>query len=220
MRPSEYRSRSLPVHAGLVVEPLRVPEGGELDQVPVSFPVPGQEDEVVVGTLPVSPGAVPPVPGGHVGLHPDDGLDPPLLRRLLEVPGPVHAAVVGEGQGRHLVVGGPLHQVREAVRTVEKGELGVGVEVDERHGRGGPKGRRRAEMDRGDDGREPIGPTMPLTYNGRGWRGRVRRDGRGPPFSPISVPPPGARSPTRRIRVPSPGSPRIRRNPGWSEAGS
>jgi len=65
-------------------------------------------------------GPLPPVAGRHVGLHPDDRLEPLPAGQLLEGPGAVEAAVVREGQGRHLERLGPADQVPEAVRAVEQ----------------------------------------------------------------------------------------------------
>jgi len=124
----------LPVDAGAMVEPLHVPDGGQLDEVPVALEVACEEHEMVVRPLPPRRAPVPPVARRDVRLHPEDRLDPGLARHLLELPRAEHAAVVGERDGGHLELLRPPHQVAEAVGAVEEGVLAVRVEMDERHG--------------------------------------------------------------------------------------
>ncbi len=127
--------QDLPVHPGPHIEPLRVPDGGELDQVPVPLQIPGEKHQMVVGSLSLAcPHPFPSVAGSHVGFHPDDGFDPIFPGGFLEGPGPEEAPVVGEGQGRHLEFLSAADQVRDAVRSVQKGVLRVGMKVDEGHG--------------------------------------------------------------------------------------
>jgi hypothetical protein len=124
----------LAVDARLVVEPLRVSDGGELHQVPVPDEVARQEHQVVVGPVSLAgAGSVAAVSGRDVRFHPDDRLQPFLRRHLVEIPRAEHAAVIGEREPRHLVLFRLAHEVRQAVRAVEEGELGVGVKVDEAH---------------------------------------------------------------------------------------
>ena len=130
----------LAVDARLVVEALQIPDGGELDQVPVPLAVAGEQHEVVVRLLDLAPAhahrlLVPPVAGGHVRLHADDGPDALLLRRLAEGPGPEKAPVVRKGQRRHLELLRLVDEIGETVGAVEEGELRVAVEMDERQGR-------------------------------------------------------------------------------------
>ena len=44
-----------------------------------------------------------------------------------------HVAVVGDGHGRHPQIHGPLHHIPHTGRTVQHGEIGVVVKVNERH---------------------------------------------------------------------------------------
>jgi hypothetical protein len=72
---------------------------------------------------------------GQQRLHPDlgseDRLDAALGAGLGEADRAVEAVMVGEGQGRLPELGCPGHQFLDAATTVEKGEVGVDVEVDE-----------------------------------------------------------------------------------------
>ena len=124
----------LAVDARAGIEPLRVRQRGELHQVPVANNVAGQEDEVVVRLHP-RPGAglEAAVARRHVRFHPDDRLDLRLLRLLLELPGGVQVAVIGDGERRLLELLRALDQVLDAVGAVEEREFGVAVEMDERH---------------------------------------------------------------------------------------
>ena len=75
--------------------------------------------------------------GRLVGLDADDGLDPGLVGRLVEVEDAVHVAVVGDPDRRLAVRHRPGDDVGHPGRTVEHRELGVLVQVGERcaHGR-------------------------------------------------------------------------------------
>src|SRR5690606_37229531 len=69
----------------------------------------------------------------HVGLEAEDGLDALGDALLVELHGPVHVAVVSDGDGR--VVGGdlldPLHQLADARCPVQEAVGGVLVEMGE-----------------------------------------------------------------------------------------
>jgi len=75
--------------------------------------------------------AVLPAPGGHVGLHADDGLDVGSPTGLVESDGTVHSAVVSEGQGRHPEVDSSFCQLSAAAEPVQEGIFAVDVEMDE-----------------------------------------------------------------------------------------
>ncbi len=133
----------LAVDPGLVVEALLLADGAQGHQVPVTLGVGGQDGQVV--GVPVHLGLpVQAAAGRDVGLEAQDRLDPGLPARLVEVDGAVHRAVVRQGQGRHLQLGGPGDHRVDATGAVEQRELRVVVEVDEgiggvwhRRGQGG-----------------------------------------------------------------------------------
>ena len=135
-QPVRVAAQRLAVDPRMVVEALGVPDRRQLHQVAVSLGVARQEHQVVrrLAVLARSR-ALPAVPGGDVRLHADDRLDALPARDLLEVPHAVKAPVVGERQRGHLVLLGLANHVPQAVRAVEQGVLGVGVQVDEGHGK-------------------------------------------------------------------------------------
>ena len=77
---------------------------------------------------------------GDVGLHADDGFDALFPGGFVEGPCAEHAPVVRESEARHLVFFGLVHQVRDAVRSVEERKFGVSMEVNEAHVRRGRMG--------------------------------------------------------------------------------
>jgi len=124
----------LVIEAGLPVEALRVTTRRETHEVAVSREVAGQEHQVrVLGRCVLGALLLPPIAVGHVGLEPDDRLDALLLRLLLELPGAVQIAVVGDGQGRHAQLHAAADQIVDPIGPVEERVLAVAVQVNERH---------------------------------------------------------------------------------------
>ena len=56
---------------------------------------------------------------GDVRLDAHDGLDPAILRGLVELDGAEHHAVVGERQARHALSRGSIHERVDARQAVE-----------------------------------------------------------------------------------------------------
>jgi len=122
----------LPVDAGVVVEAVHIGGGGEADEVPPAGVVPGEHGDVVGGHAASGVAAAFRAgTGGHVHLAAHDGPDPGLLRRPVEGEGPEQVAVVRQGDGAHVPVGGGPDQTVHAGRPVEEREVAVDVEVDE-----------------------------------------------------------------------------------------
>ncbi len=134
----------LPVEPGLVVVALEVGRRGQLHQVAVPLDGLGQQGQVVVELLPtldVAPCVVDSPPPhralvarlpGHVGLGADDRDDPLVAAGLVEVQDPVHVPVVRDAERRLPVGRGGGHEVAHAGRSVQHGELGVGVQMRKR----------------------------------------------------------------------------------------
>ena len=78
---------------------------------------------------------------GDVDLAADDRLDAVLFGLAVELDRAGERAVVGEPDGGHLELGGPLRERRDAAGAVENRVFGVDVEVDE--GRLGHSGGQR-----------------------------------------------------------------------------
>src|SRR6266511_1568070 len=129
-QPRRVRLEQLPVDARLVVVALEEAEARELDQVPVAGVVGREQRHVRIARALHAPVV------RDVDLAADDGLDAGSLRGLEELHCTRHRAVVGERDGRHLELSGPLRQLRNAAGAVEDRVLGVDVQVDEgRRGR-------------------------------------------------------------------------------------
>ena len=138
----------LAVHARLEVEALDARQAGEPEQVVHAGRRLGQHrhvrvragprDVVLTAAAPTDAGAVPPVGAGRqVGLDADDRSDPAVACLAVEVVGPEDVAVVGDRDGRHLLLDGGVQQLTDPGGTVEHGVLGVHVQVHERVGHTG-----------------------------------------------------------------------------------
>jgi hypothetical protein len=93
--------QQLLVHARAVVEALEVRGGDELQEIPVSPLVAGEEGEVVVLLLVLAGLAVEPRARRDVGLDAEDRLDAVGMRCLVEAERAEHHAVIGDRDRRH-----------------------------------------------------------------------------------------------------------------------
>ena len=84
--------------------------------------------------VPAQPGVLHGAVLRHVGLDAQDGLDPLLFALTIEVDNAVHDAVVRDGHGGLPESLGPGHQGGDAGRSVQRGVLGVHVQVHEGNG--------------------------------------------------------------------------------------
>ena len=73
-------------------------------------------------------------PRGHVGLHPDDRLNPCLGGRVVEIDHPEHRAVVGDRHSRHVQFLDAFHQLLDIREAIKQRIFGVDVQVSEGHG--------------------------------------------------------------------------------------
>ena len=117
------------VDARPVVEPLRVSDARQLQQVLVAGEVLGQQDQVICGVGDGRLALVVPAAGGDIGLDPDDRLDPGGLRLGVELDGPEHIAVVRDGHRIHAQLLAPREQRLKLNRPVEQRVLAVQMEV-------------------------------------------------------------------------------------------
>ena len=158
--PLRVPGQQLLVDPRLVVEPLRVAGGDQLDEVVVAGEVLGEEHEVVVG-LPGRAAPLATAAGRDVDLAAEDRLDPPFPRLVVEHHAREQVAVLGDGEGRHAGLLGMLHHFADAACAVEQRVLRVEVEVYEL-GHGLTLDSRMAPVVRpAVDGPERVGP--PLT---------------------------------------------------------
>ena len=128
--------QNLAVHARLVVEPLQMRGGDELDQTLIALPILG-EDGHVVGR-PLVGVALKSALGRDIHLAADDGLDARALGEAVEIYRAVHAAVVGHRQALHAQLAGAVDKRLKAAQPVQHGVFGVYVQMGEHgHSRGG-----------------------------------------------------------------------------------
>ena len=122
----------LPIHAGLVIEPLQVRLRHELDEVLVARAIP-YEDREVVGPLiaAVLRAALAPAPGRHVELAAEDRLDAGLLGGEIEIDRAEEVAVVGERDRRKLELLRLRDELLELGGAIEQAVLGMDVQMDE-----------------------------------------------------------------------------------------
>ena len=119
---------------GAAVEALGVPDGGQPDQIAIPLPIPRQQHQVAVGCrrprglLPSLPG-----PEGEIGLEPENRAYLLGASLLVEGPGCVQVAMVGNGQAVHAQFPDMRHELGEPVGTVQERIFAVGVEMDEGH---------------------------------------------------------------------------------------
>ena len=114
----------------LVVEPVGVAGGHELDEVVVTLGVFRQQHQVVrrfAGAAALGQAAA----GRHVDLAPEDRLHAALARVIVKDHRREHVPVLGHGHRRHLERGRLIEHLVDAAGAVEQRILGVQVQVDE-----------------------------------------------------------------------------------------
>ena len=120
------------INTRVVIEPIQLRRGGDLQQVLVTRLVFGEEKKMIGGT--VEPGiAISHAARRHVGFHANDGFDPGILRRLVKIDHPKHGAVVGDCHGRHVQFLHTLDQLLNVREAIEHGVFRVNVEMGKRH---------------------------------------------------------------------------------------
>src|SRR6476661_9218587 len=125
------------VHPWLVIESFKICFTNQFDQVLIASQVSGQEDEVIVIVV-CQPAVLLGMPTAerHVGFAADDGFDADLFRFAVELDGAEHVAMIGHRHGRLSEGLDLLNQRFNLIGAVEKTELGVQMQVDERSGHG------------------------------------------------------------------------------------
>jgi hypothetical protein len=116
------------IDAGLVIEALQVAGGNEVDEVAIALLVFAEQDQVVIA-IGVGPGFVALL--GNIDLAADDGLDAGGLAGIEELDSAEEVAVIGHGDGGHILLGADFHELGDFASPVKHGVIGVAVEVDE-----------------------------------------------------------------------------------------
>ncbi len=117
------------VHAGLIIESFELRSSGYLEQVVITDVVFSQKGNVVRSPifLGVSLGHA---AGGNVHLGTDDGLYPLFLSCLVKLNGSIHSSMVGDRQGWHAKLLGPVNQMSHPSQAIEQGVFAMHVEVN------------------------------------------------------------------------------------------
>ena len=110
---------------------------GELQQVLEAGAVLGQEGDMVAGLF----GAagvllVVAASGRDVGLDAEDRVDARVLGRFVELQRTVQIAVVGQGQGVHAQLFGPLQEAGDFAGAVQEAIVAMAMQMGERLGHG------------------------------------------------------------------------------------
>jgi hypothetical protein len=119
--------KKLPVHPGPIVEALEMGLGGELKQILIALPVPGQQGEVIGIFIGGSPGAV--LKACKIELAPQDRLYPSLSGSLVKFHRPIHGTVIGDRHAIHPQLFCPGDELRNAAQAIEEAIFGMNVEV-------------------------------------------------------------------------------------------
>lgn len=134
------------IDAGLVVETFEEAGGDEAVEVLVAFLILTEKDEVVVA---IGFGFILVILLGDVEFAADDGVDAFGLGGVVELDGSEEVAMVGHGDGGHLLFGDDVHHLGDFTGSVEEGVIGMAVEMDE--GRVGHRGCARGAPGGGGD---------------------------------------------------------------------
>ena len=110
----------LVIDPGLVVVTFRECDRVELHEMVVAPVIHCQQDKVIVSVALGGGSLVLPVPGVHVELAADDGLDACSLACLVKAQCTVHVSMVGDGKGLHALCLCLLHVLRYWGCSVEK----------------------------------------------------------------------------------------------------
>ena len=141
------------VDARLEIKAFQKGRRRELDQVLEAGAVFGQQREVVAGLLRAAGVLLlKAAAGGDVGLVAHDRVDAHVLGRFVELQRPVQIAVVGQGQGVHAQLFGPLQQAGDFSGAVEQAVVAMAVQMGK--GRGAHRNLRASEPNSDRAGRD------------------------------------------------------------------
>ena len=119
------------VDARPVVEAFQERLAQQPREILVAGEVSGQQGQVVRRRANALAAAVEACRRRHVGLATQDRLDAARLRRLVELHGAEHVAVVGDGHRGHAEFRGAVQEFVDPVRSIQQAELGVQVKMNE-----------------------------------------------------------------------------------------
>ncbi len=126
------------VDAGLVVEAFQAGRRDQLDEIAVALLVLAEQDQVVIA-IGVRFDRVALL--GDVDLAADDRMNVLLLGLVVELHCAEQVAVIGHGDGRHLLLGDDVHELADFAGAVEQRVVGMAMKMNEwsiRHRRSHP----------------------------------------------------------------------------------
>jgi len=121
-----------------IIKALELGCGLDLHEIVIAGLIFGKQDEV--GGLGIQLGILLiHAPGRDIDLAAEDGLDPSLFGRVIEMKDSEHDAMIGQCQRRHAHLSGGTGQIFDLAQTVEQRKIAVDVQVNEIcHGPGSP----------------------------------------------------------------------------------
>ena len=127
--------QNLFVDAGAEIKTFQKCLRREFQEVLKTGAVLGQDGDVIAGVLRAAGVFLVEAAGrGDIGLDAHDRVDAHILGRFVELQGPVQIAVVGQGQGVHAQLFGPLQQAGDFSGAVEKAVVAMAVQMGKRRG--------------------------------------------------------------------------------------
>ena len=117
------------VDAGLVVEAFEVACGDQIDEVAIAFLGLAEQDQVIVA-VGVAAGFVALL--RNVDFAADDRVHAFAFGGVVELDGAEQVAMVGHGDGGHLLLDDGVHELADLAGSIEQRVIGVAVQMDER----------------------------------------------------------------------------------------
>ncbi len=130
IKPVGMRGEQFLVDPRLVMQPVEMRGGNQLDEIAITGLVLRQQGEMI-GRVALIIRPILDRTGRHVGLAADDRLDARLRRRLIKFDRAVQIAVIGDRDRRHPEFRRLFHQLLHPHRAIEEGVFGVQMEVNE-----------------------------------------------------------------------------------------
>jgi len=118
------------VDAGLVVEAFQEACGDQVDEVAIAFLGLAEQDQVIVAVGVAAAGFVPLL--RDVDLAADDRMHAIGLGDVVDLHGAEQVAMVGRGDGGHLLLDDRVRELANCAGSVEHGVIGMAVQMDER----------------------------------------------------------------------------------------
>ena len=116
-QPFRVLRQEIEIDARLVIEPVKVGGGDELDEIAVALLRLAQQHQVVVAIL-IGARLVPLLRDVHLAA--DHGMHARGFAGVVELHGPEKVAVIGHGHGGHFLLGDDLHQLGDGAGAIKQ----------------------------------------------------------------------------------------------------